>query len=222
MTSVIFLLYAVAHLALFAWAMLLFLRHKHPATVPLLIVTFGLVYDNGVLAAGSMIGHGEVLEHLSVPRFFMHAFGTPLLILTALGFMRRTDAVWTRSGALAASLAVLTLLMVAIGVHADLLNLELTVKQTGDLISYGNAGKDGPPVAPIATILVLIGAGAAVWRRAGAVWMLLGAIAQFIAAAIGDMVVVAGNLGELALLAGLVVTDSHLSPPSGKLAVTEA
>lgn len=39
----------------------------------MLIVTFGLIYDNAILAGGGMLGHGDVLERLSVPRFFMHA-----------------------------------------------------------------------------------------------------------------------------------------------------
>ena len=83
--SIVFLLYALAHIALFGWTLRLFLQHRYPATVPLLIVLFGLVYDNAVLAGGAWIGHGELLERLSVPRFFMHAFGTPLLMLSAIG-----------------------------------------------------------------------------------------------------------------------------------------
>ena len=43
------------------------------------------------------------------------------------------------------------------------------------------------------------------------IWLLAGAVIQFVAAAIGDVIVIAGNLGELALLAGLIVTDARLS-----------
>ena len=39
----------------------------------------------------------------------------------------------------------------------------------------------------------------------------LGALVQFAAAAVGDAIVIAGNLGELALLAGLVISDWRLS-----------
>lgn len=211
MTSLIFLLYASSQLLLFGWALLLLLRHRHPATVPLLIVTFGLVYDNAVLAMGGLIGHGELLERLSVPRFFMHAFGTPLLMLTALGLVIRTDARWTRHALIKTGIAVLTLAMIAIGAEADLLSLELEPKQTADLLSYGNASSAGPPVAPIVTIIVLIAAGAVVWRHDGGPWLLLGAVAQFVAAAIGDAITIAGNLGEVALLASLVATDHRLS-----------
>lgn len=218
MYSAAFLLYAIAHLGLFAWALILLLRHREPSTVPLLIVTFGLIYDNALLAAGGMIGHGETLERLSVPRFFMHAFGTPLLMLAALGLVRRAGGAWTRSDVLAASVVILALAMIAVGVDADLLHLELSPKQSGDIASYGNSASDGPPIAPVVTIFVLLAAGAVVWRSGGP-WLLLGAIIQFIAAAVGDAVVILGNFGELALLAGLIVTDSRLSNLSASTGV---
>lgn len=215
MTSLVFLLYALGHLALFAWALRLFLRYHHPATVPLLIVAFGLIYDNGMLAGGGLIGHGDLLERLSVPRFFMHAFGTPLLILSALGLMRRSGVRWACSGWFAALMASLTVAMIAVGVEADLLRLDMEAKQTGDLVSYGNAATSGPPIAPVVTILVLIAAGVFVWHRAGVPWLLLGAVAQFAAAAAGNALVFAGNLGELALLAGLIASDHRLSDAQG-------
>ena len=211
MMSIYFLLYALAHIALFGWALRLFLQHRHPATVPLLIVLFGLIYDNAVLAGGAWIGHGEVLERLSVPRFFMHAFGTPLLMLSALGLVRRSGADWARRGVVAGGLVALTLAMIAVGVEADLLRLDLVAKEQAGVISYGNASTAGPPIAPVATIVVLIAAGMVVWRRNGGLWLLAGAVARFVAAAIGDAIVIAGNLGELALLAGLIVTDARLS-----------
>lgn len=211
MTSFIFLLYAAGHLALFGWALILLLRHRHPATVPLLVVTFGLVYDNLLLAGGSLIGHGDMLQRLSVPRYFMHAFGTPLLMLSALGLLRRSGAAWSRSTLLAAGFAILTVAMIAVGVEADLLRLELAPKAPAGVVSYGNAASHGPPVAPIVTILVLIASGIVLWRHKAGPWLLLGALVQFAAAAVGDAIVIAGNLGELALLAGLVISDWRLS-----------
>ena len=212
MTSLIFLAYAIAHLALFGWALSLFLRCRQPSTVPLLIVTFGLIYDNAMLAVGSAIGHGQLLEQLSVPRFFMHAFGTPLLILTALGQVRRTGSVWAGRAGIVVLATGLTLAMIAVGVFADLLMLDLEPKRAADVVSYGNAATDGPPVAPLVTIIVLITAGLIVWRGGGGPWLLAGSLSQFVAAAVGDAILIAGNLGELALLAGLLATERRLTP----------
>lgn len=192
-------------------ALRLFLQHRHPTTVPLLIVLFGLVYDNAILAGGAWIGHGELLERLSVPRFFMHAFGKPLLMLSAMGLVRRSGVTWARSGLIAGGVAALTQAMIAVGVEADLLQLHLVAKAPAGVVSYGNASTVGPPIAPVVTIVFLIAAGLVVWWHNGGLWLLAGAVAQFVAAAIGDAIVIAGNLGELALLAGLIVTDDKLS-----------
>lgn len=214
MTSLVFLLYAIAHLALFGWSLLLFLRYRKPATVPLLIVTFALIYDNAILAVGGQIGHSELLQNLSVPRFFMHAFGTPLLMLTALGLMRLGCGKWALNSVLAAAIFVLTLAMIAVGVDAELIHLHLDPNQTAGLVSYGNAASRGPPVAPTVTILVLIVAGVMLWRHRVGPWLLVGAMVQFAAAAVGGAILIAGNLGELALLASLILTDSRLSRDS--------
>ena len=75
--EIVFPGYAVGHLALFVWALVLLVRYRQPATVPLLIVTFGLVYDNFIIAAGSTIGHGPLLERLSVHAFSCMRLGRP-------------------------------------------------------------------------------------------------------------------------------------------------
>lgn len=211
MTSTVFLLYALIHAALFAWALALLVRYRHAATVPLLIVTFGLIYDNAMLAAGGAIGHGELLERLSVPRFFMHAVGTPLLMLAALALMRRAGVKWARTSLAAIAIAGLTPAMIAVGFDADMIGLQLEAKSIAGVVSYGNAATSGPPIAPTVTIAILIAAGVGVWRHGGGPWLLLGSLVQLAAAMIGDAIVIAGNLGEVALLAGLVVTDSRLS-----------
>jgi hypothetical protein len=209
MISSIFALYAVANLALFAWALILLLRCPRPSIMPLLIVIFGLVYDNAALAAGRLLGHGELLQILTVPRFFMHAFGTPLLMLTALGLMRRQGPAWARTTEFAAFVSALTLMMIFVGVDRELFHLRLYPKQTGDLVSYGNAVSQGAPLAPIVTTAVLIIAGALLWRHRREPWLLVGATLQLGVALIGDAIVVAGNFGELALLASLVASESR-------------
>ena len=55
--------------------------------------------------------------------------------------------------------AALTLAMIAVGVEADLLRLQLVAKDMAGVVSYGNASAVGPPLAPVVTIVVLIAAG---------------------------------------------------------------
>lgn len=62
----------------------------------------------------------------------------------------------------------------------------------------------------VATIFIVIAAATIIWRRGGGPILLIGSIIQFVAAATADAFVFAGNLGELALLGGLVWTDHKL------------
>ncbi|MFB9329176.1 hypothetical protein ACFFSY_24845 [Paenibacillus aurantiacus] len=48
-----------------------------------LLVLFGLFYDNAVIAIGSAVGEGDTLRVLSYPRFWLHAWFTPLLVVIA-------------------------------------------------------------------------------------------------------------------------------------------
>ena len=220
MISTVFLLYAFGHLVLFVLSLLAFRRWRQPATVPLLLVTAGLVYGNLMLALGGTIGFGPRLETLSVPRFFLHAVSTPLLMLTGLGLARRAGSRLAAMPLVGGLVVLLTLAMIAAGFHLDMLELRLEPQQEGDLVSYGNAAAAGVPLAPVATIAVLILAGLETWRQGGGIWLLLGALLQLAAAALAGLAPVLGNLGELALLAGLVMTDWQLSQraaPAGEV-----
>lgn len=204
----IFILYAAGHLSLFVCAAWLLVSRRTLATVPLMIVTAGLVYDNAMLALGGSIGVGQQLEQLSVPRYFMHAVSTPLLILTALGLVQRTEAHWSFALPSIGLAVLIVVALVAFGFWTDMITLQLEPEQEGGIVSYGNA--NSIPVAPIATIIILFAAAAIIWWRGGGPILLVGAVIQFAAAATAEALVFAGNLGELALLAGLVWTDHKL------------
>lgn len=213
MASLAFFAYAIGHCALFFWALLLFLRRRTPGTVPLLLVTAGLVYGNAMLGLGRYVGHGPVLEDLSVPRFFLHAIVTPMLMLSALGLVRRAGVAWARTAAVTIAVTALVLAMIALGFHTDMIRLQLEAKDAAGVVSFTNAAASGPPLPALVVVAVLIAAGLLVWRRTRWPWLLAGALAQLVLASLGDAIVVAGNLGELALLTALVAADWRLAGP---------
>lgn len=206
MNTIIFLGYAVAHSLLFGLALSVFLARRTPSSVPLLLVTGGLIYDNLMLAVGSGIGEGQTLAQLSVPRFFLHALTTPLLMITGYCLAAQTWASLNRRRLAVAAIVILMFAMIAVGFWQDMLNLSLELQRQDGVISYGNAGSDGPPLAPIVTMVVLLAAGLIVWWKVRIPWLALGAIVQFAAAMLADAAVPIGNFGEVALLAGLVAT----------------
>lgn len=220
MTPAIFLFYAVGHLGLFAAAIALLVTRGQAATVPLVLVTAGLVYDNAMLAFGGTIGFGQQLEQLSVPRYFMHAVSTPLLVLTALGLLQRAGPKWSRAPLTWGFATLLVIAMIGVGFWSDMWRLALEPQSEAGLVSYGNA--NSVPIAPMVTIVVLIVAGVVLWRHGAGPVLLAAALLQFAAAALGEALVFAGNLGELLLLAGLVWTDWKLVPSSAPQAGSRA
>lgn len=185
-------LFASAAVACAVLAVLL-LRAKAPIPA---IVGFALTYDNAVIAAGSAIGEGDLLLALNAGRFWVHALVTPLMIWAGLKLIG-----WARPWAW----AVIGVL-IAIGVYTDVVALRLVPESEGGVLRYVNDAAAGPPIPAIVTILILVGCGVVLFRRTRIGWLLVGAGVMFVAAAAGADVLLLGNLGEVALLTGFLLT----------------
>jgi hypothetical protein len=161
------------------------------------LVCAALAYDNGCIAVGTAIGEGSLLETLNAGRFWAHALITPLMVVVGwrLARLRAT-----------AALVALVAALIGYGVYTEIVMLRLAPERELGTLRYVNAAAEGPPIAAIVTILVLIVLGAIIWRRQGRPWLLVGAVVMFVAAAAGTQLVWLQNLGELALLTGLLVT----------------
>ena len=157
-----------------------------------------LAYDSAVVAAGRLIGEGELLESLSVGRFVVHALGTPLVVPCAALALRagRTalGAAWAVAGALA-----------ALGAATTLPGLHLQPRTWADTLRYADAEPGGFPVAAVIAILLLLLIGVTAWVRRGTPGIALGALAVFTASAAAFAVPPLGNLGEALMLLGLLV-----------------
>lgn len=160
----------------------------------LAVIIIALCWDNLIIAAGSMIGAGDLLRGLSVPRYVAHAVLTPLLIpiVFRIAELRRRPWVWGLTG-----------LLIAAGVYAEIIQLRLEPRLYAGTLRYVNVAA-GPPAPAIITILVLIGVGVILWRREGLPWLCLGALAMFAGAA--TAIPWLGNAGELVLICSILVT----------------
>ncbi|MET7422619.1 hypothetical protein [Dactylosporangium sp. NPDC005555] len=167
------------------------------------VVAAALVYDNGVIAAGRLVGEGAALEGLNVGRYVGHALFTPLLIVVGAGLAHGGRKVLT----------VLAGLLVALGIWTDIVRLRPVPERYADTLRYVNDNAAGPPVPAIVAILVLIGVGVVLWRRDGWPWLFAGAVAMFAAAAAGFAVPWLGNLGELVLLTTVVLSVRTATVP---------
>lgn len=170
------------------------------------VICAGLAYDNLAVAAGRLIGFGDVLRGVNVPRYWIHALLTPLLIIACGALAGALGVRWPTGRTAAAAGALLVPALIGVGIFQDVVRLRLEPREYADSLRYANAGAEGPPVAAIVTIVVLIGLGALIWRTAALPWLLLGSIGMFAAAAVGGSRFWAGNLGELVLQAAVVAT----------------
>ncbi|QGG95960.1 hypothetical protein [Actinomarinicola tropica] len=207
-TSVLHLVVAVVLAGLTAYGLVVWRRHRRSYTLIVVAVGLGLVYDNAVLGIGRWLGHGSTLEALSYPRFWIHALITPLLIIVGVGAARTLAGGWARSRIGHAAVCLVATGLVVWGVVIDIVGLELDQQSEAGLLSYGNAAASAP-VPAIATIVILLGFGAWVWRAAGWPWLAVAAGVMFIASGLGAISGLLTNVGELSLIAGLVATEER-------------
>ncbi len=200
---------AAVLLALAIWLGGLYRRGRSIAALCTLIVAAGLIYDNAVIAAGSLMGPGPLLEALNWPRYVVHAFATPLLIIVALDFAHRWNLAWASRPLGRFGLIGLTLAMIAYGVIFELLPLSLVVESADGVISYAPAGGAGVPVPAMATMVALAAVGIILWAVRGWPWLAVGALLAFVGFGLAPALdfEVLGQLAEVVLIGGIAVTE---------------
>ncbi len=168
-------------------------------SAPLAALTgLALAYDNAVIALGHTIGPGEALQTLNAGRFWAHALVTPMMIwagLKLIGYPWR----WP--------FAAVTTVLIGLGIYTDTVQLDLVAREESGVLRYANAAAQGPPIPAVVTIVILAGIGVVLWRRAKVPWLLAGALAMFVAAALGTKLLWLQNLGELTLLASFLLSE---------------
>ncbi|MBR8741667.1 hypothetical protein [Nocardiopsis sp. MG754419] len=204
MTSLLFATVTAMHAVLTVWLARRAWTDRSPYLAMVALVTLGLVYDNGIVAVGRLVGEGAVLEALNLPRFLVHALITPLLIIAAVGLARGAGAPWARLRWVHGAFCSLATALIVYGLLFEVVGLELVAGREGDALRY-TAVDPSPPIPSIAAIVVLIIVGVALWRRGGG-WMGVGAALMFVAAALPSLPLVVTNMGEVALIVGLALT----------------
>lgn len=205
MVTAAYLVYALAQLALLVMVVRLLLRDRHWTYAVLTVNVAGLVYDNLILGFGAQIGAGATLMALNYPRFVIHALTTPLLGMIGLYLARNAAVEWAWGRRALISFWALSLAALAWSAYTDLALLRLELVSEGAL-RYRNAGVSGPPLPAITAMVLLMFAGMGVIIRTRSAWLFTGALVMFSAAAFAASIGLVANLGEIVLVAGLVVT----------------
>jgi hypothetical protein len=196
MLTIYFLGVAAIQLALLILLFRLWRTSRSTYTIFPLIVIAGIIYDNLVIGFGGFIGEGDLLKALNVPRFAIHAFFTPLLMIFAFGVARRVGIGFAQSKGLHAAVCVFATLMILLGIYEELFHMNLVPIADSGTLRYKNQ-PSSPPIPAIATIIVVMVLAIFVWVKTKKPWYFLGTLLMFILAPMAAKFLWAGNLGEI-------------------------
>lgn len=213
MDSVLYLGLAAIYAVLFLYGCVLLRRDASPGLrYLLLIVTAGLVWDNGVIGIGKYMGEGDLLEGLNVARFWVHALATPLLLLVSFDLIRKAGSPWTSRPA-AWGAWLFTAALIVLEVVTETLPLKLQPSMEYGALRYVSSESGGPPLMVILILIPLLTAGIIVWRRKKTPLLFIGTVLMAAGSAIPIPIEssAATNVFELLLLLSLWLTVRKLA-----------
>ncbi len=210
MDAIIFSIFAVLYAALFIWSIR---SHKWMLSSVILLVVAALIYDNGIIAIGHLIGEGTTLEMLNSWRFWLHAFCTPMLILFSVAMMREAGIHWAQKKWVLIVGVIYTIIAIIVEYRETLADFSIEAKQEYGALSYSaTEPASGPPLMILLVLAMLLLAGIMLWRKAKWPWMLIGTVIMTIGSAvpinIGSNAIT--NAFELILLFTLVWTKKKM------------
>ncbi len=176
MDQLLYSLYTVVFIALAVWSVILFRRSRRIGTLMIVLVMLAMVYENGILALGALIGHGALLEALSWGRFIGYAVFPPLLVIAGVELARHVGVTWAARPAARYGVWVVAFALGAFALFVEVLGRELEPSVLNDVVRYMWVSKGVPPLAVIIMNVLLIVCGFAIWRRTHNAILLLGAL----------------------------------------------
>ena len=208
MQNTIFIIVGLIQLAIAVYGTMQVRKHFNWYALLVLIVVYGLAYDNFVIGLGATIGEGSVTKALNAPRFWIHALFTPAMIIAAFGALRMTGSKFAQNRTWHAIICLIATALIALGSYIDILNLNLVLVRDGAVLKYVNDFEflKGPPIPAVLTIIFVLIFGVIMWRNIKWPWLFVGALIMFIAAPMASMPIFQ-NIGEIAFATGLVTTQ---------------
>lgn len=216
MGNIFYFTYFLILTGLFVYVLGLQGTQKMPRTL-LLLVIGALMYDNGVSSLGFLIGEGQVLKWLNIPRFVLHVFVTPLICVLCYELARgarvpaalRKKAAWAVWG--------LAAVLMAAGFFQELAPMDFVPKTLLGVVTYSHT-KPMPPIGAIAANFFSIAAAILIWRKTGWPGLFITSMLMLIIAGIPHTYfgLIPGNAGEIIFVAGFMLALKLLSPRHGR------
>ena len=180
MSILLYAVYTAVHLILLLWGAQIWRRHHTVSTAILIAISFGLFYDNLILALGTWLGEGHPLLALSWPRFILHQLVLPWMILAAFDQARLTGANWTKWRWSRGTAVLLSILVMIVGILTRLVPVALEPELMDGVVRYVARNVSGPPIVSIVSIELVGMMGISWWRQKQWPWLTLIVILVFI------------------------------------------
>ena len=174
-----------------------------------LIVVYGLAYDNLSIAMGAFLGEGGLTKALNAPRYWIHALFTPTMMIACFGALRMLGSKFAQSKTWHIIICALATALIAFGSYVDILNLTLEPIHNAGVLRYVNTFEfmKGPPIPAVLTILIVIIFGVMAWRGFSFKPLFIGSLIMFLMAGAAPTMPIAQNIGEIAFATGLTLTQ---------------
>ncbi|UQZ36488.1 hypothetical protein C2I18_24910 [Paenibacillus sp. PK3_47] len=207
MDSWIYLVITLFYAGLGVWGIMMCIRGEaRLGYVALFAVTAALIWDNGVMAAGTTIGEGGLLESLNTARYWLHAFCTPLLVLASLDLIRWAGSTWAKTTIAKAIAWIFTAGLIVLELTTHTFSLQLKPMLEYGALRYVPANEEsGPPVMVLLIMIPLLAAGITLWKRKVTAILFLGTALMLVGSMISLPVESSAitNVFELILIASL-------------------
>jgi len=216
MGNIFYFCYFLMLAGLFVYVLRLQGVQKLPRAL-LLLVVGALVYDNGMSSAGFLIGEGEVLKWLNIPRFVLHVFVTPLICVICYELARgaqvpaalRREAAW--------AVWALTVVLMVVGFIQEFVPMDFVPKTLFGVLTYSHP-KPMPPIGAIVANFFSIAAAVLIWRKTGWPGLFITSMLMLIIAGIPHKYfgLIPGNAGEIIFVSGFILGLKRLSSSHGR------
>jgi hypothetical protein len=178
----------------------------------LLLVIFGLIYDNVIIAIGSFIGEGLLLENLNYIRYWLHALFTPTLILFAWSICSWSHLPWAKKTFWKVLAYLLTTGLILYELFTSVRGLNLEPTWENGILTYDSTGHSGSPFMVIIITLVLGIVGIIFFIKFRFYWLIAGIVVMTLGSILGMWLTYAPlmNVWEFVLILSLLLTKQYL------------
>ncbi|KKI90849.1 hypothetical protein WQ54_18135 [Bacillus sp. SA1-12] len=214
MDTVLYFCYTMIYLILFLIGVKLAKRRHNFISYSsfLLLVTFGLILDNLIIACGKFIGESPFLEIINITRYWVHGFITPTLIMFGWAMAKRVDISWTKT---TRNECIFLFLTIGLVVFECIINMQKTfvpVYEYG-VLRYVSQESSGPPLMVLIVVLTLLVISIYIVRKVRWIWMLVGVLIMILGSVIPIPIESSAitNAFELIFLCFLWLTNDKLA-----------